>query len=69
MKIAQTVRIVSGEEIEQAWVYEAPYWIEVNRLPSSVQDAETMRRMPHTPKERTSKLVDTSQEVSVWTLT
>ena len=66
MKIAQTVRIVSGEEIEEAWVYEAPYWIGINRLPSSLQEAEGIRKLQ--VKERTSKLVDTSQEVSIWTL-
>lgn len=66
MKVAQTVRIHSGETIEQAWLYEPPYWIELNRLPSSAQDAANVRRL--FAKERTAKLVDTSEEVSVWTL-
>ena len=64
MKVAQTVRIVSGEEIEQAWVYEAPYWIGVNRLPQSATDEVRKLNL----KERSSRLVEISQEVSVWTL-
>ena len=67
MKVAQTVRIVSGEEIEQAWVYEAPYWIGVNRLPGSIKAAESVRRLPNV-KEKSAILVERSEEVTIWTL-
>ena len=66
MKAAQTIRVIQGQETEQAWIYEAPWWIEVNRLPSSLQDAQGIRKL--FSKERTSKLVDVSKSISVWTL-
>ena len=65
MKIAQTVRIKAGEEVEQAWVFKAPYWVEVNRLPASSKD-ESVRYL--VSKERTSKLFELSESASMWTV-
>ena len=64
MKVAQTVRVKAGEEIEQAWVFQAPYWVEVNRLPISSKDE--VRYLAS--KERTAKLFELSESISMWTI-
>ncbi len=65
MKVAQTVTIKAGQEIEQAWILKPPYWQEVNRLPDSSKD-EAFRYL--TGKERTSVLFERAHSATIWTI-